>query len=214
MENARYQIRRSKIFVAPQSSMGRKLPPRLFLPATDCLVRKPLSFHAVSFCSEWDSTIFSPARARPSFLYPSITHHDSLDSTLRKMVQLALEIQNEAPHDPLFPATARIPSSFTTALDTVSIQAPHTKKQANIPKGAARRDILQNRRVAEKDTGFITALISTSVVFGNCCNYVSPSLCKVDCKCTDSLTVILNLRPHHEVSVSHEDVGGGFFLYK
>ncbi|KAI9452888.1 hypothetical protein BJY52DRAFT_1124024 [Lactarius psammicola] len=62
--------------------------------------RKPLSFHAVSFGEEWDSTIF--------------------DST-RRMQQLALEIQNEAPHDPLFPAAARIPSSFTTALDTVRL---------------------------------------------------------------------------------------------
>lgn len=59
-------------------------------------VRNPLSFHAVSF-----------GRKR-------------LAHTLRRMAQLALEIQNNAPHDPFIPATSVIPSSFTSALDTVS----------------------------------------------------------------------------------------------
>jgi hypothetical protein len=36
------------------------------------------------------------------------------------MAHLALEIQNNAPQDPLLPAASVIPSSFTTALDTVS----------------------------------------------------------------------------------------------
>ena len=36
------------------------------------------------------------------------------------MAQLALEIQNDAPQDPLLPAASVIPSSYTTALDTVS----------------------------------------------------------------------------------------------
>jgi len=36
------------------------------------------------------------------------------------MARLALKIQRKAPPDPLFPVTASIPSSFTSALDTVS----------------------------------------------------------------------------------------------
>jgi len=36
------------------------------------------------------------------------------------MARLALEIQNNAPRDPLVPVGWAIPSSFTTALDTVS----------------------------------------------------------------------------------------------
>ncbi|KAH9027877.1 hypothetical protein EDB85DRAFT_1892774 [Lactarius pseudohatsudake] len=63
-------------------------------------IRKPLSFHAVAFGPNGRS-------------YP----------TLRMMTQLALEIQRKAPPDPLFPVAARIPSSFTSALDTRA-QAP------------------------------------------------------------------------------------------
>ncbi|KAH8979281.1 hypothetical protein EDB92DRAFT_1980226 [Lactarius akahatsu] len=81
--------------------------------------RKPLSFHAVSFGNDWDSTIFDSTR--PFIPDPSVFYRNSSASTLRNMAQLALEIQNEAPHDPMFPATARIPSSFTTALDTVRL---------------------------------------------------------------------------------------------
>ncbi|KAI0250894.1 hypothetical protein BJV78DRAFT_1275616 [Lactifluus subvellereus] len=58
---------------------------------------KPLSFHAVSF-GEDDSA-----------------------ATLRRMAELALEVQNEAPRDPLLPTTANIPSSFATALDSVRL---------------------------------------------------------------------------------------------
>jgi hypothetical protein len=58
--------------------------------------RKTLSFHAVSF--------------------GNIGH----SYTLQRMAQLALEIQNNAPRDPLLPAESTIPSSFTTALCTVS----------------------------------------------------------------------------------------------
>jgi hypothetical protein len=36
------------------------------------------------------------------------------------MAQIALEAQYTAPHDPLLPATAKIPSSYTEALDTVN----------------------------------------------------------------------------------------------
>ncbi|KAH9059728.1 hypothetical protein EDB87DRAFT_1831890 [Lactarius vividus] len=60
---------------------------------------KPLSFHAVAF---------GP-------------NGQSYDYTLRMMAELALEIQRKAPPDPLFPAAARIPSSFTSALDTVRL---------------------------------------------------------------------------------------------
>ncbi|KAH9056526.1 hypothetical protein EDB87DRAFT_1636600 [Lactarius vividus] len=57
---------------------------------------KPLSFHSVSF---------GP---------------DSSSSSLRRMAQLALEIQNNAPRG-RGPATTSIPSSFTVALDTVQL---------------------------------------------------------------------------------------------
>ncbi len=59
-------------------------------------LRNPLSFQAVSF--------------------GTVNH----SHTLRRMAQLALEIQNNAPLDPLLPANSIIPSSYTTALDTVS----------------------------------------------------------------------------------------------
>lgn len=57
---------------------------------------KPLSFHSVSF------------------------GQDSSSSTLRRMAQLALEAQNNAPRG-RGPATTSIPSSFTVALDTVQL---------------------------------------------------------------------------------------------
>lgn len=42
------------------------------------------------------------------------------------MADLALEIQNNAPGNALLPTAANIPSSFATALDTVSTHAPGT----------------------------------------------------------------------------------------
>jgi len=57
--------------------------------------RRPASFHAVSF------------------------GHDAASSSLRRMAEIALDVQNNAPRDPLLPANANIPSSFTEALDTV-----------------------------------------------------------------------------------------------
>jgi hypothetical protein len=68
---------------------------------------KPLSFHAVAFGPDTSST--SPDSNGRSYL------------TLRSMAQIALETQKYAPHDPLFPAGARVPSSFCTALDTVRL---------------------------------------------------------------------------------------------
>ncbi|KAG1764551.1 hypothetical protein EDD22DRAFT_883267 [Suillus occidentalis] len=58
---------------------------------------KALSFHAVSF---------GPDRASTS---------------LRRMTQIALDIQNNAPRDPLAPAAATVASSYTQALDTVQL---------------------------------------------------------------------------------------------
>jgi hypothetical protein len=58
--------------------------------------RKPLSFHAVSF------------------------GQDSQSSYLRRMVQIALDIQTKAPRDPLAPAASTVLSSYSQALDTVS----------------------------------------------------------------------------------------------
>ncbi|KAG1809694.1 uncharacterized protein BJ212DRAFT_1484392 [Suillus subaureus] len=58
---------------------------------------KALSFHAVSFGSDTTST------------------------SLRRMTQIALDIQNNAPRDPLAPATATVASSYTQALDTVQL---------------------------------------------------------------------------------------------
>jgi len=58
---------------------------------------KPLSFHAISF---------GP---------------DTSSSSLRRMANLALGVQNNAPRDPLRPPTASVPSSFAVALDTVRL---------------------------------------------------------------------------------------------
>ncbi|KIJ61776.1 hypothetical protein HYDPIDRAFT_115606 [Hydnomerulius pinastri MD-312] len=58
---------------------------------------KPLSFHSVSFGPDADS------------------------STLRRMTQIALDAQNNAPRDPLAPAAASVLSTFSQALDTVQL---------------------------------------------------------------------------------------------
>ncbi|KAF7978534.1 hypothetical protein HWV62_45430 [Athelia sp. TMB] len=58
---------------------------------------KALSFHSVSF---------GPDRASPS---------------LRRMAQIALEAQNNAPRDPLMPAAAMVLSSYSEALDSVRL---------------------------------------------------------------------------------------------
>ncbi|KAJ7430289.1 hypothetical protein FB451DRAFT_1500209, partial [Mycena latifolia] len=58
---------------------------------------KPLSFHSVSFGSAKKSAV------------------------LRRMAQLALEIQTNAPQDPLTPAEAVINSSYSEALDSVRL---------------------------------------------------------------------------------------------
>ncbi|KIJ09825.1 hypothetical protein PAXINDRAFT_102165 [Paxillus involutus ATCC 200175] len=58
---------------------------------------KPLSFHAISF------------------------GRDSQSSTLRRMSQIALEAQRSAPRDPLMPAPATVHSSYSEALNTVQL---------------------------------------------------------------------------------------------
>lgn len=58
---------------------------------------KPLSFHSISF---------GP---------------DTSSSSLRRMANVALGIQNNAPRNPQTPATASVPSSFAIALDTVRL---------------------------------------------------------------------------------------------
>ena len=68
------------------------------MTADSIIPRRPLSFHAVSFGK------------------------DAASSSLRRMAQVALDVQNTAPQDPLLPAAASVPSSYTEALDTVRDQ--------------------------------------------------------------------------------------------
>ena len=70
------------------------------VPADSMNARRPLSLHAVSF------------------------GHEAASTSLRRMAQIALEVQNNAPQDPLLPVGASIPSSYTEALDTVRGQCP------------------------------------------------------------------------------------------
>jgi hypothetical protein len=58
------------------------------------LNRKSLSFHAVAF-------------------------GQSNSPSLRRMAQIATEVENSGERDPLAPDQARIPSSYTEAIDTV-----------------------------------------------------------------------------------------------
>jgi hypothetical protein len=67
------------------------------LATCDTISSKSLSFHAVSFGPDGSST------------------------SLRRMTQIALDIQNNTPRDPLAPAAAVVASSYTQALDTVRV---------------------------------------------------------------------------------------------
>lgn len=69
--------------------------------------RKPLSFHSVSF------------------------GQDNTSASLRRMAQIALEVQNSAPRDPLAPAAATVLSSYAEALDTVRSFPPNFGCYAN-----------------------------------------------------------------------------------
>jgi len=95
-----------------QNWSTERVPVMIFLSDGECAVSdrtvqevcraalqhgKPLSFHAVSF------------------------GEDASTTTLRRMADLALEIQNSVPRDGLLPAAVNVPSSFSTALDTVRL---------------------------------------------------------------------------------------------
>ncbi|KAI9455080.1 hypothetical protein BJY52DRAFT_1151944 [Lactarius psammicola] len=69
--------------------------------------RKPLSFHAVAFGESFMSSVFS-------YMARQITRF----SSLIRMVEIAQEVQKTVPQNVL---TVDIPSSFTKALDTVSL---------------------------------------------------------------------------------------------
>jgi hypothetical protein len=77
------------------------------------------------------------------------------------MVNIALETQNRAPPDALLPAAARIPSSYNTALETVSADASHADKSGSLLEGASRGNILGDRGVIEKATRLIDTLAYT-----------------------------------------------------
>ena len=90
------RTKRCMTSVAMPYTKGLLSPILALFPTEKSNVRRPLSFHAVSF------------------------GQDSTSSSLRTMAQIALEVQYAAPHDPLLPAAANIPSSYMEALDTVN----------------------------------------------------------------------------------------------
>ena len=85
-------------YVAVPLAKGLSIPTvaSFFALTGDSNDRRPLSFHAVSFGDE------------------------SSASSLKRMAQIALEVQNDGAKEPLLPAGANVPSSYTEALDTVS----------------------------------------------------------------------------------------------
>jgi len=95
-------IRDENIFDICRSAVRQGLVDLLVRSAAsnEINARRPLSFHTVSFGQEATST------------------------SLRRMAQIAQEVQNNAPRDPLLPANANIPSSYTEALDTVREGTP------------------------------------------------------------------------------------------
>jgi hypothetical protein len=94
MVNALYPTQPYKMFVFLQFGMGVSLSSCITSSLTSPK-RKPLSFHSISFGPDISS------------------------SSLRRMANVALGIQNNAPRNPQTPATASVPSSFAIALDTV-----------------------------------------------------------------------------------------------
>jgi hypothetical protein len=132
MEKACYRKRKCKIFVVQRFSMGRlyssydngsltgQLENRfLFMPLPLAQIHlRHLLTRMGEFPSIYTDTTLTgePAPVSRSYL------------TLRSMAQIALETQKYAPHDPLFPAGARVPSSFCTALDTVSTHDARANK--------------------------------------------------------------------------------------
>ncbi|KAN0134232.1 hypothetical protein V8E53_008004 [Lactarius tabidus] len=94
-EHAMHKMCRS---VASQGFVTSTVAP--FSGPTDyASARRPMSFHAISFGEE------------------------SSSSSLRRMVQIVLEIQNDhLASDPLYPAGGNVPSSYTKALDNLKVR--------------------------------------------------------------------------------------------
>lgn len=69
---------------------------------------RPLSFHAV-FCG------------RSSLSSSSLRRMAQISLEVQKIAQVALEAQKNAPDNPLQPAAATVPSSYTVAPDTVGL---------------------------------------------------------------------------------------------
>jgi hypothetical protein len=141
-------MRQSKTFFAPLFN-GGELALTLSPLTAHSSNRKPLSFQAIFFGKD----VWAP--------------------TLRRMAQLALDIQNNAPDDPSFPATARMPSSFTTALDTVSTRVTNTHLEIsdNNDLGATCRDVPRICRFIEKAkrvTDTVKVDVCRSVYFVTC----------------------------------------------
>lgn len=110
-----------------------RTPVMIFLSDGQCSVRdevvmdlcrsaiergKPLSFHAVFFGPDGESDSMSSGS---NWRISSLWRRNYSTETLRNMAQVADEIQQKAPPDPLSPTETRIPSSFNTALDTVHL---------------------------------------------------------------------------------------------
>jgi len=77
-------------------------------------------------CSVSDQTVqdvcrAAVARGKPLSLQSVSFGPKTSSWYLRRMAQIALESQNNAPPDPLLPATAVVSSSYTVALDTVRL---------------------------------------------------------------------------------------------
>lgn len=114
--NARYLTLTSETFVIPQFGMGASLFFSSAKEVIDFGRRMPLSFHSISFGLDSSASFFNSVLL--SYHSPSIRRDPSF--YLRRMAELALEIQKRAPRDPLTPSTASVPSSFFMTLDTVS----------------------------------------------------------------------------------------------
>lgn len=89
--------------------------------------RKPLSFHAVSF--------------GPS------------NQCLRRMAQIAREVELTAPRDPLLPANSHVESSYAEALDSVGLNLVGLGSMLTFIAGPPGGNIPRNRRLPQTDTG-------------------------------------------------------------
>ena len=74
---------------------------------------------------------------------------------LRRMAEIAREVQNNAPRDPLVPVAATIFSSYTQALDTVGVHPSRYRcymytNRTLIMLGPTRGDVPRYRRVVAK----------------------------------------------------------------